>query len=527
MTTEGFADSLRIGYQDRPDLFARHIVLPSMLYDSVLEARERVSVEGEVLQPLDEPSLRAGLERARESGCEAVAICLLHGWNHTAHEERIGALARAVGFRQVSCSYEVSPLIKFVSRGDTTVVDAYLSPILLRYLEGLRVSLGIGEGAGYPRVFFMQSNGGLVADESFRGKDAILSGPAGGVVGMVETGCVAGFESLIGFDMGGTSTDVTHWNGNFERSFETKVAGVRMRVPMLKIETVAAGGGSILNFDGARFRVGPESAGADPGPACYRRGGPLAVTDCNVALGRIQPHRFPRVFGETGDLPLDAEVSREKFVVLADKVASSEIALGRERVITPEETAEGFLRVAVENMANAIKKISVQRGHDITQYTLNAFGGAGGQHACRVADALGIESVLLHPYAGVLSAWGIGRAVLRRLLERQVSHDLDEAGLALCAQTFDGLEEEARDELARQGAGADEIVIARRLLLRTTGSDTTLEVPHGTLSQVQSGFVEAHRKWFGFEVAERGIVIEALSLEASGGRVATCESSES
>ncbi len=510
VTTRGFADSLRIGYQDRPDLFARHIVLPKMLYSSVLEAQERVSVEGGVLQPLDEESLLRGLERAHKAGCKAVAICLLHGWKHTDHERRIAALAAGVGFSQISCSHEVSPLIKFVSRGDTTVVDAYLSPILLRYLEGLRESLGIGNGEDFPRVFFMQSNGGLVAAEAFRGKDAILSGPAGGVVGMVATGQKAGFDSLIGFDMGGTSTDVTHWHNSFERSFETKVSGVRMRVPMLKIETVAAGGGSILRFDGARFRVGPESAGADPGPACYRRGGPLAVTDCNVALGRIQAHWFPSVFGSGGDQPLDTEASRQKFAVLAKEISSTQ---GAE--ISSEEVAEGFLRIAIENMANAIKKISVQRGHDVTRYTLNAFGGAGGQHACRVADALGIESILLHPYAGVLSAWGIGQAVLRRLLERQVSKPLNADTLKACGATFAELETVARAELATQGADAQTITMARRLLLRSAGSDTTLEVSYGAEGEVWAGFVKAHRERFGFEMADKGVVIEALSLEAS------------
>ena len=510
VTTQGFADSLRIGYQDRPDLFACHIVLPKMLYSSVLEAQERVSVEGRVLHPLDEESLLRGLERAYRDGCRAVAICLLHGWKHTDHEQRIAALAAKVGFSQISCSHEVSPLIKFVSRGDTTVVDAYLSPILLRYLEGLRESLGIGNGEDFPRVFFMQSNGGLVAAEAFRGKDAILSGPAGGVVGMVATGQKAGFDSLIGFDMGGTSTDVTHWHNSFERSFETKVSGVRMRVPMLKIETVAAGGGSVLRFDGARFRVGPESAGADPGPACYRRGGPLAVTDCNVALGRIQAHRFPAVFGRGGDQPLDTEASRQSFATLAKEISSTQ---GAE--ITPEEVAEGFLRIAIENMANAIKKISVQRGHDVTRYTLNAFGGAGGQHACRVADALGIESILLHPYAGVLSAWGIGQAVLRRLLERQVSKPLNADTLKACAAIFAELEATARAELTAQGADAQTIVMAQRLLLRSAGSDTTLEVPYGLEGEVWAGFIKAHRERFGFEMADKGVVIEALSLEAS------------
>ncbi|MDA7987572.1 MAG: hypothetical protein MPJ53_03530, partial [Alphaproteobacteria bacterium] len=469
VTTAGFGDVLRIGYQNRPDLFARHIVLPSMLYREVLEVGERVSVTGEVVRPLETDGLAAKLAAARENGCEAAAICFVHGWKFTEHERAVAELARAAGFGQVSCSHEVSPLIKFVSRGDTTVADAYLSPILLAYLNGLKKSLGFSSESK-TRIFFMQSNGGLVAASEFRGKDAILSGPAGGVVGMVETGRAAGHDKLIGFDMGGTSTDVTHWNGEFERSLETRIAGVRLRAPMLRIETVAAGGGSLLSFDGSRFRVGPESAGADPGPRCYRRGGPLAVTDCNAALGRIQSDEFPRAFGENGDEPLDARASREGFETLARRIADE---TGEE--MTPEAVAEGFLRIAVENMANAIKKISVQRGYDVTEYALNSFGGAGGQHACRVADALGVEVVQLHPLAGVLSAWGIGRAVLRHLIERQVSRPLTAEVTAELAQVFSTLEDEATAALRAQGASSS-LEFQRRVLVRVDGSDTTLTV---------------------------------------------------
>ncbi|MGR4001448.1 MAG: hydantoinase/oxoprolinase family protein, partial [Alphaproteobacteria bacterium] len=515
VTTAGFGDVLRIGYQTRPDLFARHIELPSMLYREVLEVEERVSVDGGVVCPLEEEGLSEAFLAAYGRGCRAVAICFVHGWRFTAHERRVADLARGAGFLQVSCSYDVSPLIKFVSRGDTTVADAYLSPILLSYLEGLRESLGLSADSG-TRIFFMQSNGGLVAASEFRGKDAILSGPAGGVVGMVETGRSAGYGKLIGFDMGGTSTDVTHWDGEFERSLETQIAGVRLRAPMLKIETVAAGGGSVLSFDGSRFRVGPESAGADPGPRCYRRGGPLAVTDCNAALGRIQADEFPHSFGVSGDEALDAEASYAGFVEMAAEISA---ATGEE--MTAEVVAEGFLRIAVENMANAIKKISVQRGYDVTEYTLNSFGGAGGQHACRVADVLGVRVVQLHPLAGVLSAWGIGHSVLRHLVERQVSRKLDSGAVENLAGIFSEMEQEAGDILRNQGAG-ELLEYQRRVLVRVVGSDTPLLVDFGDAGEIAERFAESHSRLFGFVMSDKDLVIETISLEAfeSGERFA-------
>ena len=421
VTTRGFGDALRIGYQTRPDLFARHIVLPEMLYREVLEIPERMSAQGQTILSLDEEAATVGLQKAYDLGIRAVAIVFMHGYRYSLHEERLAEIAKAIGFTQISVSHRVSPLMKLVSRGDTTVVDAYLSPILRRYVDQVAVELGSSSSSG-PKLMFMQSNGGLTDAQLFQGKDAILSGPAGGVVGMVKTAAMGGFTKLIGFDMGGTSTDVAHYNGEFERSFETMVAGVRMRAPMMHIHTVAAGGGSILNFDGARYRVGPESAGANPGPACYRRGGPLAVTDCNVILGKIQPKYFPQVFGENGTQPLDTESVRSGFLALTERISSATGIPAQ----APEEVAEGFLRIAVENMANAIKKISVQRGYDVTDYTLNCFGGAGGQHACLVADALGMKRVFLHPFAGVLSAYGMGLADIRSLREVHLEFPLND-----------------------------------------------------------------------------------------------------
>ncbi len=402
LITKGFRDALEIGYQARPDIFALNIIKPELLYERVEEVNERVLADGTVEQSLDEYGARAALQSAFVAGIRAVAIVFMHGYRYTDHETRAGEIAREVGFTQVSISHEVSPLMKLVGRGDTTVVDAYLSPILRRYVDQVASELGT-EGTDC-RLMFMQSSGGLTAAELFQGKDAILSGPAGGVVGMVETGRMAGFEKLIGFDMGGTSTDVAHYDGEFERAFETEVAGVRMRAPMMRIHTVAAGGGSILHYDGARFRVGPDSAGANPGPACYRRGGPLAVSDANVMLGKLNPDYFPKVFGPNGDEPLDADAVREKFAALADEIGDGKSA---------EDVAEGFIRIAVENMANAIKKISVQRGYDVQGYALNCFGGAGAQHACLIADTLGMKTVYIHPFAGVLSAYGMGLADIR------------------------------------------------------------------------------------------------------------------
>ncbi len=434
--TQGFADALRIGYQNRPRLFDRHIVLPELLYERVVEIDERVDARGDILAPLDEQAARRSLQTAFDAGIRSVAIAFMHGYRYTVHERRVADLARELGFTQVSTSHEVSPLMKLVSRGDTTVVDAYLSPILRRYVDG------IGRELSGVRLMFMQSNGGLTDARLFQGKDSILSGPAGGVVGMVRTAEMAGFRQVIGFDMGGTSTDVSHYDGEYERAFETQVAGVRMRAPMMRIHTVAAGGGSILHFDGSRFRVGPDSAGADPGPACYRRGGPLTVTDCNVMLGKIQPRFFPRVFGPGADRPLDADAVTDGFAALAAEIAG---ATGEAR--TPEDVADGFLKIAVENMANAIKQISVQRGYDVTDYTLNCFGGAGGQHACLVADALGMTRVLVHPYAGVLSAYGMGLADIRALREQAIEAPVADDTLGDLETRLDGLAEEARAEV--------------------------------------------------------------------------------
>ena len=418
VTTRGFRDALRIAYQNRPRLFDRHIVLPELLYSAVIEARERVAAQGEVIMPLDEPHLRADLTAAYGRGLRSVAIVFMHGYRFTAHEQAAARIARELGFTQISTSHGTSPMMKFVSRGDTTVVDAYLSPILRRYVEHVAAQMpGV-------KLFFMQSSGGLADAHAFQGKDAILSGPAGGIVGMARTASLAGHDKVIGFDMGGTSTDVSHYAGEFEREFETQVAGVRMRAPMMSIHTVAAGGGSILEFDGSRFRVGPRSAAANPGPASYRRGGPLAVTDANVMVGKIQPRYFPKVFGPRGNEPLSDDVVMAKFQELATRIAearkTSQPEAAANPTLTPEACAEGFIEIAVQQMANAIKKISVARGYDVTRYTLQCFGGAGGQHACLVADALGMSRVFVHPLAGVLSAYGMGLADQNAIREQAV-----------------------------------------------------------------------------------------------------------
>ncbi|HHI81928.1 MAG TPA: 5-oxoprolinase, partial [Rhizobiales bacterium] len=425
--TKGFRDALEIGYQARPDLFARHIVKPELLYETVVEVDERVNAAGDILRPLDVEAARAAMQAVHASGIRAIAIVLMHAYRFEAHEEQLAAIARETGFEQVSTSHETSPLMKLVGRGDTTVVDAYLSPILRRYVDQVALELGLDENSD-TRLMFMQSSGGLTAADLFQGKDAILSGPAGGVVGMAETGALAGYDRLIGFDMGGTSSDVAHFDGEYERAFETEVAGVRMRAPMMRIHTVAAGGGSLLQFDGARFRVGPESAGANPGPACYRRGGPLAVTDANVMLGKINPAYFPEIFGPNGDEPLDKSAVEQGFSAIARELGGQK---------KPEEVAEGFIRIAVENMANAIKKISVERGYDVTTYALNCFGGAGAQHACLIADNLGMQTVLIHPLAGVLSAYGMGLADISASRDRSFEVLLDEDGLAAVTKSIE------------------------------------------------------------------------------------------
>ncbi len=502
MITRGFGDALRIGNQQRPDLFARHIVLPERLYERVIEVEERVSADGKEIVPLNSERARVDLQAAYEAGIRAVAIVLMHGYRYHQHELELARLARELGFTQVSVSHEVSPLMKLVGRGDTTVADAYLSPILRRYVRG------IAEELGGTRLLFMQSNGGLVDARWFQGKDSILSGPAGGVVGAARVSEQAGIHQIIGFDMGGTSTDVCHFDGEFERVFDTEVAGVRMRVPMMYIHTVAAGGGSILHFDGSRYRVGPDSAGADPGPVCYRRGGPLTVTDCNVMVGKLVAEFFPKVFGAHGDQPFDAASVREQFSRLAAEIHA---ATGDRR--TPEQVAQGFLEIAVENMANAIRKISVQRGYDVTEYTLCCFGGAGGQHACQVADALGMSRVLMHPYAGVLSAYGMGLAEQRILRERAVEKVLAAGLMESLRAVFAELEREVRAEMLAQGLEPAALLCVRRVHLRYQGTDTPLVVAFTDPAGLVERFEAAHRQRFGFIDERRPLVAEAVSVE--------------
>jgi 5-oxoprolinase (ATP-hydrolysing) len=503
--TAGFADALRIAYQNRPRIFDRRILLPEVLYDRVIEAGERISAHGEVLTPLDEEAVAAQLKQAHADGFRSAAVVCMHGYRYPQHEARIGALARAAGFTQVSESHRTSPLMKLVSRGDTTVVDAYLSPILRRYVTEVAGELE------HVKLLFMQSNGGLTDAASFRGKDSILSGPAGGIVGMARTADSAGFSKVIGFDMGGTSTDVSHYAGRFEREYETQVAGVRIRAPMLSIHTVAAGGGSVLHFDGSRYRVGPDSAGADPGPACYRNNGPLTVTDANVLLGRIQAAHFPHVFGPRGDQPLDEQASRVKFTGLSAQIAE---ATGDRR--GPEQVAAGFIEIAVANMANAIKKISVQRGYDITEYVLNVFGGAGGQHACAVADALGVSSVLIHPLAGVLSAYGIGLADIVAMREQAVEAPLTGALITELPQILEPLERDARAEVQAEGVPASRISAERRVHLRYEGTDSPLVVPEGPLTQMTAAFEAAYTRRFSFLMPGKTILAEAVSVEVTG-----------
>jgi len=504
--TRGFRDQLKIGYQNRPRIFDRHIVLPEPLYDTVHEANERLTARGEVLQPLDESQARRDLADAFRRGCRAAAIVLMHGYRYPAHERRLAALALEAGFTQVSISHEVSPLMKLVSRGDTTVADAYLSPLLRRYVERIAAELPD------VRLMFMQSSGGLTSARLFQGKDSILSGPAGGVVGVVRTAAAAGFDRIIGFDMGGTSTDVSHFHGTYERTFDTLVAGVRVRAPMMAIHTVAAGGGSILHFDGARYRVGPGSAGAQPGPACYGKGGPLTVTDANVMLGKIQPEFFPRVFGPMADAPVDAAVVREKFAALATEVHT---ATGKSP--SAEAIAEGFVRVAVDNMANAIKKISVERGHDVTGYTLCCFGGAAGQHACLVADALAIPRVFIHPYAGVLSAYGMGLADLSAMRERAIEARLEPAQAPLLEAALSELSGSAIEEVARQGVPRENVNLARRVHLRYEGTDTAVVVSFDTPENMLKEFESGYRGRFSFLMPGRALTVEAVSVEATGG----------
>ncbi len=517
VTTKGFADALRIGYQARPELFALDIVLPEMLYESVVEVDERVTAHGEVQVPVDEAVVRTQLQQLRDDGVESLAISFLHGYRYIEHEAQVAAIAREFGFGQVSVSHEVSPLMKLVSRGDTTVVDAYLSPVLRQYVSQVEAQLrphgtsSSNPGHGSPRLMFMQSNGGLTDAHHFQGKDALLSGPAGGVVGMIETAGAAGFDQQIGFDMGGTSTDVSHYAGELERVYETEVAGIRVRAPMIAIHTVAAGGGSIVGFDGARMRVGPESAGANPGPASYGNGGPLAVTDCNVLQGKLRPEYFPAVFGADGSELLDAVVVQDHFSALADDVKT---ATGTAQ--TPEQLAEGFIAIAVENMANAIKKISVQRGYDITGYTLVCFGGAGGQHACLVAERIGIERVHIHPLAGVLSAVGIGLADVRHVADEAVEVPLTAALLEGLAQRWTELETAGRAAVESQGVATENISTVRRFGIRYKGSDSALTVEAAEHAGVVAEFEQVHSARYGFVAPEKELIVESMQLETIG-----------
>jgi 5-oxoprolinase (ATP-hydrolysing) len=521
VTTQGFRDALAIGYQARADIFAKRIVKPDLLYSRVIELHERVLADGTVEQALDEEQARRALESLRADGYKAVAIVFMHGYRYPAHERIVARIAREMDFPQVSVSHEVSPLVKLVGRGDTTVVDAYLSPILSRYVAQVSEELDV-ERTG-ARVMFMMSSGGLTAANLFQGKDAILSGPAGGVVALAQTGIEAGFPQVIGFDMGGTSTDVAHFDGEYERAFETEVAGVRMRAPMMLIHTVAAGGGSILHYDGARLRVGPDSAGANPGPACYRRGGPLAVTDANVMVGKLIPDLFPAIFGPNQNEPLDIEAVRAAFADLAARVGD-----GR----SPEAVADGFIQIAVANMAEAVKKISIARGYDVTRYALNAFGGASGQHACRVADALGMTKVLIHPYSGLLSAYGMGLADIRSIRQVSIEAPFDTPVLAAIRQAAEALGGEARQEVEAQGIALARILTHVRAHIRYAGTDTALEVPAfatpgGTdiaaeseamsLGAMRRIFEAAHKARFGFIDETKAMVVEAVSAEAVGG----------
>jgi len=518
LITKGFRDALRIGYQNRPNIFARHIALPEMLYEQVIEVEERYSAHGEVLFALDEELALRELQKIYNLGIRACAIALMHSYRYPAHENRLAELAKQVGFTQVSVSHEISSLIKFISRADTTIVDAYLSPILRRYVDRVSAELGNLEqlDMNATKLMFMQSNGGLIEAKSFQGKNSILSGPAGGIVGAVQTSLKAGFDKIISFDMGGTSTDVAHYAGSYERSLSTEVAGVRLSTPMMAIHTVAAGGGSLLFFDGARYRVGPESAGAFPGPACYRNGGALAVTDCNVMLGKLQPDFFPKVFGKNGDLPLERDIVIQKFTELAESIGQ---ATGQQ--VLPEVVAQGFLEIAVEKMAMAIKKISVQRGYDVTEYVLCCFGGAGGQHACAIADVLGMTQVFIHPYAGVLSAYGIGLADVRTIRDRSVESEISLDLLAELEIIALELSEDAKNEILH-GASDEDLQIETALRLRYAGTDSSLTIaiadPLSFYSQeildfLQTSFAALHKERYGFVFSDKALIVEAIAVE--------------
>ncbi|MEJ2116760.1 MAG: hydantoinase/oxoprolinase family protein, partial [Alphaproteobacteria bacterium] len=522
ITSKGYRDVLRIGNQSRSDIFARQIVKPDQLYGHVVELDERVRADGTIERPLDINEACAALEAVEALGYKSVAIVFMHGYRYSQHEAMVASIARDMFFPQVSVSHEVSPLVKFVGRGDTTVVDAYLSPILHRYLAHL--SEALDEKRTGATLKFMMSSGGLTAANLFQGKDAILSGPAGGVVAMARTGQEAGFDKIIGFDMGGTSTDVTHFNGQYERAFEAEVAGVRMRAPMMSIHTVASGGGSVLHYDGARFRIGPQSAGANPGPACYRKGGPLTLTDANVMVGKLIPEYFPAIFGPKQNQQLDAVTVREKFQDLAQEIGD-----GR----TPEEVADGFLKIAIANMAKAIKKISVQRGYDVTNYALNAFGGASGQHVCAVADALSMKTVMVHPYSGLLSAYGMGIADIRAVRQRGLEVPLDDASLFEITVTASTLGRVARSEVRGQGISAIALDTQVVLVVRYSGTDTSIEVPafsatgienitdaaeNMTIEGIRAAFEAAHKERYGFINSDKSLEVETVSVEVVGTR---------
>ena len=507
--TKGFGDILRIGYQQRPNLFALDIKLPDMLYSEIEEIDERVDIHGNIIKKLDKSVTEVKLKKAFDNGYRSIAIVLLHGYRYKKHENQINLIAKKIGFEQISVSHQVIPLMKIVPRGDTTVIDAYLSPILRRYVNQFENALGT-EKKDKGKLMFMQSNGGLTDAHFFQGKDAILSGPAGGVVGMVKTGEKAGFKKLIGFDMGGTSTDVCHYNGDYERTLETQIAGVRLRAPMMLINTVAAGGGSILHFDGSRYRVGPDSAGANPGPACYRNGGPLTVTDCNVMLGKLNPELFPKVFGKNANQQIDVNIVKEKFNVLAKEISNA-----TKKAVSPIEVAEGFLSIAIECMANAIKKISVQRGYDVSKYTLSCFGGAGGQHACLVADSLGMKKIHLHQYAGVLSAYGIGLADSRTINDLAIELNLNKDIIESLSIQFNNLKKQGREEMVAQNLNSEKLHYSSRIYLRYEGSDSALAVRFSEYQEIKSNFENIHKARFGFISPEKLLIVESIQVEVS------------
>lgn len=512
---KGFRDALEIGYQNRKDIFARHILKPEMLYCKVVEVDARVRADGKIDKKFKKPEqneIKAKMQNAYNEGINSVAIVLMHAYKYPKYELDLKKIAQDIGFEQISISHEVSPLMKLVGRGDTSVVDAYLSPILRRYVKQVEDELNVGNEANAKqntcKLMFMQSSGGLTAANLFQGKDAILSGPAGGVVGATQTSQLAGFKNIIGFDMGGTSTDVSHFNGELERAFETEVAGVRMRAPMMNIHTVAAGGGSLLTYDGSRFRVGPESAGANPGPASYKRGGELAVTDANVMLGKINPKYFPTIFGKNQDQSLDAEIVKKKFDELAVHIGD-----GR----SGADVAEGFLKIAIENMSEAIKKISVERGYDVVDYALTSFGGAGGQHACLVADSLGMDTIFLHTHSGILSAYGMGLADIRSSLQKSIELELKTENIPKIQIYINELTVEVKSRLAEQDVAEVDVKVDQEMYLRYEGSDSSFGVDFGSLTNMVAQFEKLHKQQFGFIAPEKLLIVEAINIEAYGG----------